>query len=198
MDRKILESEGAVFKKYKKGEIVFLEGNEPRCFYQIVNGEVKMFNLNADGKEFTQGVFGEGKCFGEAPLLINEAYPASAITTKETGLLKLSIEKFQRLIERNPDFVRELLLNLARKTYNKAITLREVINNPPETRILSFLDSIKSKHVDVSANEDRWLVPFTRQEIANYTGLRVETVIRTLLRMKKNKKVEIIDRKLYY
>lgn len=198
MQRKLLESEGAVFKKYKKGEIIFLEGNEPRCYYHIITGEVKMFNLNSDGKEFTQGVFSDGMCFGEAPIIINEVYPSSAITTKETTLLKLSLEKFQKLVDCNPSFLRWLLQSLATKTYYKAITLREVINNPPETRILSFLDTIKSKQENLDSLDARWLVPFTRQEIANYTGLRVETVIRTLLRMKKNKKVEIINRKLYY
>lgn len=198
MDQKILESEGAVIKKYNKGEIIFLEGNEPRCFFHILSGEVKMFNINSDGKEFTQGVFGNGVCFGEAPLIINENYPASAIATKETNILKLAGEKFHRLVDCNSDFVKELLIGIARKTYNKSITLREVINNPPEVRILSFLDAIKSKQEVLPAPGTRWLVPFTRQEIANYTGLRVETVIRTLLRMKKNEQVEIIDRKLYY
>ena len=42
------------------------------------------------------------------------------------------------------------------------------------------------------------LVEFTRQEIANFTGLRVETVIRELSKMSKTNKVEIINHKLYY
>ena len=38
----------------------------------------------------------------------------------------------------------------------------------------------------------------TRQEIADFTGLRVETVIRTLKRMEQENKIEIRNRKLYY
>ncbi|MEG1266832.1 MAG: helix-turn-helix domain-containing protein [Myroides sp.] len=38
----------------------------------------------------------------------------------------------------------------------------------------------------------------TRQEIANFTGLRVETVIRALGKMKKNNIVEIKSQKIYY
>ena len=37
------------------------------------------------------------------------------------------------------------------------------------------------------------LVPFTRQEIANFTGLRVETVIRAFSKMKEEKKIDIIN-----
>ena len=42
------------------------------------------------------------------------------------------------------------------------------------------------------------LVPFTRQEIANFTGLRVETVIRALGKMHVEKKIEIKNHKIYY
>jgi len=41
-------------------------------------------------------------------------------------------------------------------------------------------------------------IPYTRQEIANFTGLRVETVIRYLTKMKVGKIVEINNRKLIY
>lgn len=40
--------------------------------------------------------------------------------------------------------------------------------------------------------------PIICQEIANYTGLRVETVIRTLAKMKTQKTVQIVERKLIY
>ena len=42
------------------------------------------------------------------------------------------------------------------------------------------------------------LVPFTRQEIANFTGLRVETVIRVISKMKANKKIDIVNHKIYF
>jgi CRP-like cAMP-binding protein len=45
---------------------------------------------------------------------------------------------------------------------------------------------------------EKELIPFTRQEIANFTGLRVETVIRALSKMSKCKKVDIINHKIYY
>ena len=195
IDRMLLESEGAIVKKYIKGEIIFLEGNEPRCYYQIISGEVKMFCINSDGKEFTQGIFSDACCFGEVPLILNQPYPASAMATRDTFLLKLSSDSFTRLLNTNHQIALELLQAISQKAYNKAVTLREVVNNPPETRILSFLDSLKAKQENPN---EQLLVPFTRQEIANYTGLRVETVIRTLLRMKKQKKVDIIDHKLYY
>ena len=41
-------------------------------------------------------------------------------------------------------------------------------------------------------------VPFTRQEIANMTGLRVETVIRSVKSLEEQGLLKIIDRKIIY
>jgi CRP-like cAMP-binding protein len=74
------------------------------------------------------------------------------------------------------------------KTYSrKAKTSKDIINQKPEFRILAFLNAHKKGNVD-----QKELVPFTRQEIANFTGLRVETVIRAFAKMKAAKKIEII------
>ncbi len=83
----------------------------------------------------------------------------------------------------------------AERIYGKAITAREIINNSPESRILGFLNTYKKRKC---VEQERIQIPYTRQDIADFTGLRVETVIRTLSKMKDNNKVEIINRKLLY
>ena len=70
------------------------------------------------------------------------------------------------------------------------------MNNTSENRILGFLATIKKK--DQIDDEELYPVPFTRQEIANHTGLTVETVIRVLSKLNKQGKVQVIKHKLYY
>ena len=82
------------------------------------------------------------------------------------------------------------------RLYSKAETARELIFNTPENRIIGYLNSLRiDKSIPINK---RILIDNTRQEIANFTGLRVETVIRTLKKMQKENKVEIINRKLFY
>ena len=75
IDIDLLTAWGGTSKIYKKGEIVFHEGDLARCYYQIIKGEVKMFNVNHEGKEFMQGIFSDGQSFGEPPVIINKPYP---------------------------------------------------------------------------------------------------------------------------
>lgn len=195
IDRDILLAWGAISKKFRKGEVIFHEDDLPRFYYQILDGTVKMFNTNVDGKEFTQSEFKAGRSFGEPPLFIDETYPSTAVASQDTVVLKLSKEKFMELLDEYPMLQKKMLALFAKRIFSKSKTAREIIYNTPETRIMGFLNDYKKKN---NREHEKIEIPYTRQEIANYIGLRVETVIRTLSKMKSKKIVQIIERKLIY
>jgi CRP-like cAMP-binding protein len=195
IDIDIIAAWGGVQKKYNKGELIFSEGDQCRYYYQIIEGAVKMFNINLEGREFTQGIFYEGESFGEPPLFTNVPYPASAEACQNSIIIRLPKEIFLKLLEENSDIQMKLILLLANRAYSKAMTAKIIMNSTPEVRILSFMDYYKSKH---KLGARKVLIPITRQQIANHTGLRVETTIRTLSRLKDKGRVEIINHKVYY
>lgn len=195
IDLDLLYSWGAVAKKYKKNEIVFDEDEVAYFYYQILDGGVRMYNSNEEGKEFTQGLFSNGDGFGEPPLFINESYPSKAITIQDSTILKLSKDKFLKILDEYPTIQKEFLIIFAKKIHSKSRTSKEIINQKPEFRIIAFLNSYKKKSGN---NSEKILIPYTRQEVANHTGLRVETVIRVFSKMNEANKVEIINHKIYY
>jgi len=187
----LLVSYGATFKEYQKEEIIFSETDTANYYYQIISGSIKMFNTNDDGKEFTQGYFLKGQSFGEPPLFIDERYPASALAFQDTEVVRISKEKFLKILEEHPDIQKEFLMLMARRIHNKATTSKDIINQKADFRIKAFMNSYKK-------SDQKELIPFTRQEIANFTGLRVETVIRTISVMAKKKQIDIVNHKIYY
>lgn len=186
---------GAVYKKYKKHDFIFMEGDPAKCFHQIVEGSVRLYNTNEEGKEFTQGHFATGECFGEPPLFINEHYPATAITLMDTTILRLAKEDFFKMLSDYPELSSKFNILLSQRIFNKSITAREIVNNNPEHRIITFLDHYKKTQ---NAHGYKIVIPYTRQEIANFTGLRVETVIRTMGKMQEKGLLEIKSRKVYF
>jgi CRP/FNR family transcriptional regulator len=196
IDKDLLLAWGGKIKKYPKDDCIFMEGDYARFYYQIIEGSVKSFNINDNaGKEFTQGLFSVGNSFGEAPLLIDENYPAAAVSTSDTAIIILSKERFINVLNEYPDIHLKFTLKLAQSLHDKAVTFKEVMSNSPQTRLIGFLNSYKKR---IKADKTRIQIPYTRQEIANFTGLRVETVIRTLQRMCIDNLVEIHARKLFY
>ncbi|WP_343586429.1 Crp/Fnr family transcriptional regulator [Flavobacterium sp.] len=183
-------------KKVPKNSIIFFENDVALSYFQILEGTVKMSYTNEDGKDLTVGIFNEGNSFGEPPLFIGQPYPATAIAQTDCIILKLSKNSFFSFLEENPEIQFRILKLFAWKIYNKIVFSKNIVNHKPEYRIQYFLDNLKKQN-NVAASI-KMKIPYTRQEIADFTGLRVETVIRTLSLMSKNKKIEIIDHKLFY
>jgi len=195
IDIDLLFSWGAVAKKYKKNEVVFNEDEVAHFYYQIIDGSVRMFNSNDEGKEFTQGFFCKGESFGEPPLFIDQLYPSKAVCLQDCTIMKLSKDKFLKILDEYPLIQKSFLVLLANKIHSKSNTSKEIINQKPEFRILAFLNTHKRKS---ECNDQKVLIPYTRQEIANFTGLRVETVIRVFSKMNDCNKVDIINHKIFY
>jgi len=195
IDPDILTAWGGVYKKYDKHEHVFHEGELARFYYQIVEGSVKMYNSNEAGKEYLQGIFYQNQSFGEPPLFIDKPYPANAMCLQKSILIRMSLENLNKIIVEYPKLMEDFVKHFSRRIYNKSITAKEIVNNNPEFRILGFLESYKKSQAPC---EEKIIIPFTRQEIANFTGLRVETVIRTLMKMQTLEKLIIRNHKLYY
>lgn len=192
IDTNILIAYGGVARKVEKGCLIFLEGDDPYFYYQVMEGEVKVYTSNTEGKDIIQGFFTSGESFGEPPLLLGKKYPCSAIALKRSILIKIRKEKLLNIINDFPEIAIKLIYKFAERIYNKATVTQILISQRPEEKILFFFSKIKDNR------KERQLIPLTRQQIADNTGLRVETVIRTLLRMNTEGKIKIIGHKVYY
>lgn len=191
----ILLDYGANLESMKASELIFSENTRANFYYQIKTGEVKMFNTNPNGKEFMQGIFYDGDSFGEPPLLSDFNYPASAATVKASKIYKLSKSKLIQLLKDNPEINLKFTRELAKRLFYKATILKEISVHPPEHRILTLIDYIKQEE-DIDSDE-LFQVQLTRQQIADLTGLRVETVIRAIKQLEQDGEIKIIKRKVF-
>lgn len=192
----LLEKYGALKKSFDKNEIIFEEGNLPTHYYQIISGEIKMSNYNDDGREFIQGIFYKKQSFGEPPLFLNQDYPANAVAVEASKVLLLPKNNFMKLLEENPTVSIKIIENLAQRLYYKSVMAAEMSTQEPEHRILKLIDH-GIAYFNFKKEENGYLINFTRQQIGDLTGLRVETVIRTIKALEKKGILKIINRKVY-
>lgn len=196
IDPKILLNSGAKLKKYHRGEVLFEEGTIARYYYQVHLGEIKMNNYNQDGKEHIQGIFTKDKSFGEPPLFADFKYPANAEAITDSEVWQLSKPKFLNLLEKNPKIHHKFTSTLALRLYYKAIMVSEISTQEPEHRILRILDYFKKNNAKKN-NSNVYKVELTRQQLADLTGLRVETVIRSIKKLEQKGELFIKDRKVH-
>lgn len=192
----ILLQHGAKIKHFKTGESIFTEGNYAHYYFQIQSGVVKLNNVFEDGKEFVHGFPFEGHCFGESYLLTEKPYAMNAIALSDCDIIKLEKENYENLIGIHP----ELFINVSRYSAER-LHFRYIISSflairDPQIKIQKLLQHLK----DYFGHQEpfSFQVPFTRTQLASLTGLRAETVIRTLKKMEIMGIIQIEQAKIYY
>lgn len=193
LEEKIIFENGGEKMLLKKREVIFRQHAIPRFFYQVAEGKIRMYNISDSGREYTQGSFEAGQSFGEPPLVLDKKYPAIAESIGEAVIYRIPKEQFLHLLRKDEKLNWRLMELMALRAYKKAMINSEIIIGNPSMRILCLFNMLRSE----SDSVEKFVVPYTRQEIANMTGLRVETVIRTINAMKKENQLEIIDKKIF-
>lgn len=182
--------------KLTPGQFLFHEGDLAENYFQIRKGEIKVVHYSNNGNEFAQGLFLDGQSLGEPPLIGHFAYPSTAIANKETSMFRMSREVFWELLEDHPELMKKMLTILSKRMYYKATILKEMSSYEPEHRIKTFFEMEFDKRG--WDREELQQIPYTRQQIADFIGLRVETVIRTIKRLEEKGELQIKHRSVYY
>ena len=174
MDIKFLIEKGFKVVLYKKGEIIYEPDTPPKAVYFIKSGKVKMVTVNQDGNEFIQGIFKSPEYFGEPALLLNKPYLAYTVALQDSEIIVVDKNNFLNFLESDAAFSMRLILNLSNRLFYKSMMLEELANEHAEHRVKTMLNYLLK---DLSPGEE---LKVTRQQMADMTGLRVETVIRLI------------------
>jgi CRP-like cAMP-binding protein len=193
----VLEQYQARLVRTRANQRLFDEGDTAQEFFQVEAGSVKMFILNDEGQEFTQGIFQAGESFGEPALLGDFPYPASAVVVEEGSVWRLPKPDFIRLLKDHFELHLKLDKVLCNRLQYKSMILTEISAHGPEHRLLTILKYLKAR-LPAPIASGMAVIPYTRQQLADMTGLRVETVIRTIKKMEKDGKLKIEDRKIHF
>lgn len=196
IDEHLLHSFGGEGKAYKKREMIFKEGDHAQYYFQIIKGKVKLNNYNEDGKEFIHNILGKNQSFGDPLLFLDQTYPLNAICLEASEIIRLPKGNFIEMIKKYPELSLEMNACFSQQLYYKLVMMQSMSSQNPILRLKGLLNYLKSYH-DGNCTHC-FPVEFTRQQIANLTGLRVETVIRALKKMEKEGHIIFKDRKILY
>ncbi|MEP7278196.1 MAG: Crp/Fnr family transcriptional regulator [Bacteroidota bacterium] len=178
IDIDLLLSWGASYKNIAMHETVFQEGTEGRVYYQLVSGSISLVNITDKGGEFIQDIVYPGESFGEFHLFDDSVYSTSAIATKESVVIRLNKSSFLNMLNEHPKIHFAFSKMLTEKLRFKFLLLKELACFGPEHRISTLFAHFKNTKKNICDNCQQ--IKITRQQIADMTGLRVETVIRSI------------------
>ena len=192
----LLKQTKAEFKKYYKGDIIFSEGECSQFFHYLKNGELSVSNLTEKGKELLQHKVKAGHFFAEPAVLLGVGFPGNVeVCTEKAEIIKIPRDNFITYLKENPEVLFNFTLSVANKSIKKSQLLKQIVLFNPEDRITQQLEDFKR---EMGKPDEKVLIQLTRKDLAHMTGLRIETVIRTIKKMEKEQKLEIVSGKIIY
>ncbi len=186
---------GATYKKLSANETIFREGTEGHFYYQLVSGSVHWVNINDAGGAFLQEIIQPGESFGEFHLFDNSPYAATAVASKDSVIIRLNKTTFLNMLRENPSIHFAFTKLFTERLRFKFLLLKELSCFGPEHRISTLFAHFKEAKKNIC--EKCHLVKVTRQQIADMTGLRVETVIRSIRHLQDKGELVITKGKVY-
>lgn len=188
----IIETKAEI-KKYAKGSLILNEGDVSSFFCYLISGVLNVYNHTPEGKEFLQHKVKEKSFFGEPAVLLEKPFPGNVeVISENAEILKIRKEIFMEFLKKNPEWCIDFAKSIAEKSIIKSNALKNIVFLNPEDRIIKQFNDYKE------GNNKKIIINLTRRELSNMTGLRIETIIRTIKKMEKDGKLNIIDGKVYY
>jgi CRP-like cAMP-binding protein len=157
---------------FSRNEEIYGENEPADYLYKVVSGTVRTYKVLDDGRRQIGGFYLPGDMFG---LETGEDHSFSAEAISDVKVLIIKRGAVVALAGRDNEVARQLWTLTGRELQRVQHQSLLLIKSAQE-RVASFLLEI----ADRIASTDEVLLPMSRQDIADYLGLTIETVSRTL------------------
>lgn len=171
---------------HQKEEFIYKKNDPVTSLYVIQSGAVKLEKEIEGADKHVTGFYYTGDMIGSESMgLQNHHY--SAIALKETWVCEIRIHKLATLGESATTILQRINLHLS---HNLREIDQHLYNSRylyTEHRVLGFLHSICQNDLDIyDGNVNKLILPMSKTDVANYLGLRLESVSRALKELKKD------------
>jgi CRP-like cAMP-binding protein len=182
------------FRHYKRGDILYREGNRISGFFCVNDGIIKVFKTGFDGKEQIIRFAKKGDIIAYRSVLSNELACTSAKVIEDCQVCFIPSEILISFIRTNPTFALDLIRLACHELGEANAFITDIAQKTVRERLAEIL--LLLVH-DFGLDNDKYLnISLTREELANIVGTATESVIRLLSEFKADKLVELNGRKI--
>lgn len=170
----------SVIKKYKNGDLLFIEGEEPKWLHLLIKGEIRVFKTKQNGSEIFLHNILAPSFIAEIATLEGIPYPASAKFAANSEVVKIEFDFFKKecLSDEN------ISLGMIKSLSQKLKIMNEVIHN-------EIILNAEAKVAKQLVENLEIFSLLKNIQIATMLNITPETLSRILSKFKKSKLIEI-------
>jgi CRP-like cAMP-binding protein len=158
-------------RTFKRGEVLFHEGDPGNALYLIESGQVKIVLVSDEGEETILNVQGPEECLGELAMIDGAPRSATAVALDRVQALALYREDFLALVAQHPPVALAVMGGLAGMVRRLSSQVQDLMLLDARGRVAKKLLDLSEQHGRVTPEGVRIDLRLTQQELAQMVGL---------------------------
>ncbi len=175
--------------RWDKRQYLFRAGGPVGAVFKVTSGIVAESRTLADGRRQIIAFFLPGDICGYLETDGRHAFDGEAITTAET--CSFNRERFSVFVNRNRDVAEEMRRSLAERLKMVGTHLSVVGQLTSTERVANFVAMMTAAYAARNVQTRPLPLPMKRSDIADYLGLRLETVSRAFSKLRQRNIIDL-------
>lgn len=181
---------------YKKGQVIFYEGNQAYGLYCVFEGRVKLYKTGVDGKQQIVRIAGPGDLLGYRSLFADEPYHATAEALEDAMICCVDKNAFFPVLAKNPALARNIITKLSRELRAAEDLATSIAHRSVRERMAELILMLKETYGKPTKKGIRIDLELSREELAEMIGITQETAIRLISEFKKDGLIDVKEREI--
>lgn len=174
---------------FKKGELLFREGEDMKGMYFIFSGTAKVHMQWGREKELIVRFARKGDIIGHRGLGRDTTYPVSGTALEPVTACFISLDFFYATLKTNPGFMTQLLVFYAQELKESERNMRNLAHMPVKGRVAFALLQLQQKF---GVSPQGFInILLSRQDLASYAGTTYETVFRIMNELAQDASIHV-------
>jgi CRP/FNR family transcriptional regulator len=170
-------------------EALFTAGQVASSVHNLTAGVARLYKLLPDGRRQVIGFALPGDFLGTLP---SDRYSYSADAIGAVSVCRFPADVFMHFIGQRPTFLLRINEFAARELMLAQEQMLLLGRGTAEEKVAAFLIGWRTRLAHIGDERQTISLPMSRQDIADYLGLTIETVSRTLTRFDREKMLVIV------
>ena len=178
----------------QRNDYIYHAGDKLTSLYAVRSGSIKSYSLTDDGQEQIIGFHLPGELLG-LDAIHDGAHHCSARALETTSICEIPFEELEELAQKIPGLQHQLFRLMSKELQSDEHFMLVLGKKTSEERLSNFLLSLSTRFKQRGFSGTEFNLSMSRNDIANYLGLAVETVSRLFTRFQNAGLIEV-NRKL--
>jgi CRP/FNR family transcriptional regulator len=179
----------------ERGERLFRPGDALNAVYVARDGAFKTVSISEEGEEQVVGFHLPGELIGLDALGAG-VHRCEAVALTTANVCEVPFEQLSFVASQLPSLQQQLLRIIGQSVGRDQDHLGILVRRQAGERIALFLHGLAERYRNIGQSATRFKLPMSRDDIAHYLGLALETVSRGFGKLQEDGVIEVVGRQI--